>query len=147
MNLDRKILRDWRDKKESLLAVKNKNNKYRCNRKNGEKKNFSDQQEDEIKNWIIENRTKHIPVSTKNLISFAGSLNEKFKNKQNKTKLKWAYRFLKHYDFSIRRVSHLGQSLPRDNNVVKSKFISDIIKARKDLNIPYNEDCLIINMD
>ena len=31
--------------------------------------------------------------------------------------------------------------------MVKSKFISDIIKARKDLNIPYNEDCRIINMD
>lgn len=45
------------------------------------KKNFSDQQEDEIKKWIIENRTKHIPISTKSLISFAGSLNEKFKNK------------------------------------------------------------------
>ena len=40
LNLDRKMLRDWRDKKESLLAVKNKNNKYRCNRKNGEKKFF-----------------------------------------------------------------------------------------------------------
>ena len=41
LNLDKKILRDWRDKKESLLAVKNKNNKYRCNRKKGEKNFFS----------------------------------------------------------------------------------------------------------
>lgn len=31
--------------------------------------------------------------------------------------------------------------------MVKSKFISDIKKACKDLNIPYNEDCWIINMD
>ena len=78
---------------------------------------------------------------------FAGILNEKFKEKQNKTKLRWAYRYLRRNGFSIRRISHLGQFVPRDNNNIKSKFIADIIKARKELNIPYNEDCRIINMD
>ncbi len=46
---------------------------------------------------------------------FTGTLNETFKVKQNKTKLRWAYRFLKPNGFSIRSISHLGQSLPRDN--------------------------------
>ena len=40
LKIDRKVLRDWRDKKQSLMEVRNKNKKFRCNRNNGEKKNF-----------------------------------------------------------------------------------------------------------
>ena len=40
LKIDRKVLRDWRDKKQSLMEVRNKNKKFRCNRNNGEKKIF-----------------------------------------------------------------------------------------------------------
>jgi len=41
LKIDRKIFRDWRDNKiNSLMEVRNKNKKFRCNRNNGEKKIF-----------------------------------------------------------------------------------------------------------
>jgi hypothetical protein len=67
--------------------------------------------------------------------------------KKTNTKLRWAYRFLKRNGFSIRRITHLGQIIPTDNNDIKTKFIADIIKARKDLDISFNDNSRIINMD
>lgn len=81
LKIYRKILRDWRDKKDSLLEVKNKNNKFRCYRENTEKKTFSAEQEETIRNWIISIRSKHIPLSTKSLVCFAGKINDSFEKK------------------------------------------------------------------
>lgn len=103
--------------------------------------------EEKIKNWIISTQEKHLPLSTKTLICFAGKLNTSFEEKEIKTKLRWAYRFLKRLGFTIRWVSHFGQVIPRGNNNIKAKFISDIIKARKDLEIPYDDNSRIINLD
>ena len=70
LKIDRKILRDWWDKKASLLEVKNKNNKFRCHRENTEKKNFSEEQEEKIRNWIISIHNIHIPLSIYQIFSF-----------------------------------------------------------------------------
>ena len=99
LNIDRKVLRDWCNKKDYLLDVQNKNTKFRCHRDNEDKKIFSNKQEEEIKNWIIDIRKKHLPLSTKTLISFAGKLNHSFEEKKIKAKLRWAYRFLKRLRF------------------------------------------------
>ena len=147
LGISRKTLREWREKKSLLNDVINKGNRYRCDRKLGIKRNFTEEEEYLIKNWIIDCRKKYAPVSTKSLVCYAGSLNEDFKAKNLKVKLRWAYRYLKRNGFSIRRISHQGQFIPREHSVIKKKFINDIINRRKEINIEYDDNSRIINMD
>ena len=145
--IDRKVIRDWINKEEDLKNVKNNKNKYRCEKKSGIKRNFSDEEENLISEWISKNRAKKIPVSTKSLINYAGSLNQKFSDKPINIKLRWAYRFLKRNGFSIRRVSHIGQPIPKGKENIKNKFIQDLILKRNLTNIEADEDFKVINMD
>ena len=62
-------------------------------------------------------------------------------------KLRWAYRFLKRKGLSIRRISHHRQFIPREHSDIKTKFIKKVVEERKKLNIVYNEDYRINNMD
>lgn len=48
LGIDRKILRDWRDNKNSLTKVVNKDISFRCNRNTGIKTYFTDFEELEI---------------------------------------------------------------------------------------------------
>ena len=114
------------DKESSLLKVKNKDIKYRCNKTTGFIKVFTDEEEDLIYQLIIAQREKLLPVSNKSLISYAGSIKKEFSEKVINTQLQWAYRFLHRFGFSIRRISHKGQSLPEQRD-----FIEDIIKKEK----------------
>jgi biotin operon repressor len=147
LNIDRKIIRDWRDKRVALNNVQHKDKAFRCNRKTGPKKNFTDEEEFEISNWIIDCRKNYRPVSTKSVVSYASNLNEQFALKTINVKLRWAYRFLKRHGFAIRRVSHQGQTIPKAKSDLKSKFINEVIKIRKILNIPCDDNSRIINMD
>ena len=56
LNIDRKTLREWKEKETSLQLVKNKAIKYRCNKTKGFIKVFNDEEEDQIYNWIITKR-------------------------------------------------------------------------------------------
>ena len=47
----------------------------------------------------------------------------------------------------IRRISYIGQKIPKEIDKIKEKFISDIIEQRKNLEILFDEDFKIINMD
>ena len=147
LGISRKTLREWREKKSLLNDVINKSNRYRCDRKLGIKRNFTEEDEALIIIWIIECRKKYAPVSTKSLVCYAGSLNENFKAKNLKVKLRWAYRYLKRNGFSIRRISHQGQFIPREHSEIKKKFLIDIINRRKEINIDCNDNSRIINMD
>ena len=147
LGIDRKIIREWREKKNSLLKVENKENSFRCNRTIGLHTFFTESEEIEIIKWIAEMRSKGYAVSTKSLICFAGKINPKFKEKKLHQQLNWAYRFLKRKGFSIRRVSHIGQKVPKERNIIKSKFITEIINLRKDMSILYEDNFRILNMD
>ncbi len=61
-------------------------------------------------------REKFISVFSKNLNYFEGKINSKRKN--NKASITWAYRFLKRRGFNIRRISHIGQTVPREKNQI-----------------------------
>ena len=87
LNIDRKVLRDWMDKESSLLKVKNKDIKYRCDKTTGFIKVFTDEEEDLIYQLIIAQREKLLPVSNKSLISYAGSINKEFSEKMINTQL------------------------------------------------------------
>lgn len=79
LGIDRKIIREWSDNKNSLLKVANKETSFRCNRKTGIKSYFSDFEELEIIKWISEKCKELKPISTKSLVSFAGIIKPEFK--------------------------------------------------------------------
>ena len=62
------------------------------------------------------------------------------------TQLQQAYRFLLSYGFSIRRISHIGQALPDQKEIIKQKYVKYILKKER---IEYfrDEDLRIIKMD
>lgn len=119
------------------MKVQNKDNSFRCNRTIGLHIFFIDNEEIEIIKWIAEMRTKGYPASTKSLICFLGKINPKFKEKKFNQQLNWAYLFLKRKGFHIRRVSHIGQKVPKQRNDIKSQFFSEIINLRKGISILY----------
>ena len=88
LKIDRKNIRDLRDKRVALSNVQNKDKVFRCNRKTGLKKNFTDEEELEISNWIIDCRKNYRPVSTKSVVSYASNLNEQFALKTINVKLR-----------------------------------------------------------
>lgn len=147
LGIDRKTLRDWKDKKNQSLEIKNKDKRFRCKRTTGLTTFFPEDDEIIIKNWIISCRKKYVPVSTKSLVCYAGNINPTFKAKSLKVQLRWSYRFLRRHGFSIRRIFHVGQFVPRDSSQLKTKFINEIIDARKNNYIDYLENEKVINMD
>ena len=108
LGIDRSILRDWKKKRDQLLDVKNKDKQYRCKRTKGLNTIFTEDEELIIKNRIVSCRKNYAPLSTKTLICYAGNIKDKFKDKVLNLKLQKAYRFLKRYSFSKRRISHIG---------------------------------------
>ena len=59
----------------------------------------------------------------------------------------WCYRFIKRNGFSIRRVSHIGQTKSEDMNTLKDSFYKRSNIKKEKMNIPYDDDYTIINMD
>ena len=108
---------------------------------------FLNEEEDQIYNWIITKRENKLPISTKSLCCYAGTIKKEFADKMMNTQLQWAYRFLHRYGFSIRRISHTGLALSENRETIKQKFVEKLIKKRKELNILDDEDFRIINMD
>ena len=147
LGISRKSIRDWRDQKNALIDVKKKEIRYRCVRTKGLNTTLTEDEIINVQNWIIECRKKFMPVSAKSLVCYVGSINRAFKEKNLKVKLRWAYRYLKRYGYSIRRISHRGQFIPRKHEDIKENFIKDIILAPKNLNIEPDEDFRVINMD
>lgn len=107
-----------------MKIVSNKGKQFRCNRNTGKTTYFSEEEELKIYNWIIECRESGKPLSTKSVISYASKIKEDFFNKTLNTKLQWTYRFLKRYGFSIRRVSHKGQSIPEGKDNIKKNLLT-----------------------
>ena len=122
LSIDRKTIREWLQKEDCLKIVSNKGKQFRCNRNTGKTTYFSEEEELKIYNWIIECRESGKPLSTKSVISYASKIKEDFFNKTLNTKLQWTYRFLKRYGFSIRRVSHKGQSIPEGKDNIKKIY-------------------------
>ena len=146
LGIDRKTLIDWLKSETNLLAVKNKNKKFRCNKTKGIITNLS-KEEEKIMSWIIEKRENKKAISTKSLLAYACTLNRNLSLKNFNTQLKWVYRFIKRNVLSIRRISHIGQTLSESKETIFNKFKNEIIKKRKQMSILYDEDYRVVNMD
>ena len=114
--IDRSTIRNWKKNEDELLQVKYNKNKFRKKRNNGIIKNILYTQEENICNFIIDCREKNKAIGTKSIVCYAGKINAKIAENKIKTKLMWCYRFLKRHGFSIRRVSHIGQTIPENMN-------------------------------
>ena len=97
--------------------------------------------------WLSEKRKNKIELGTKSLISYACSLNQNFSNKSLTTQFKLVYRFTKRRGILIRRISHIGQTIPDNKNIIARKFTCEVIKKRKELGIEEDEDYRVVNMD
>ena len=75
------------DKESSLLLVKIKDLKYRCNKTEGFIKVFTDEEENQIFNWIITKRENKLPISTKSLCCYAVTIKKEFAEKTINTQL------------------------------------------------------------
>jgi len=93
--IDSKTIREWLKNEDSLKLVSYKSEKFRFNRNTGKTTYFTPEEELQIYNWIIECREGNKPVSTKNVISYAGNIKNEFYKKKMDTKLQWIYLFLK----------------------------------------------------
>jgi transposase len=109
--------------------------------------NFNYFEEMQLCEWINNLRNNKISVSTKSLILKACELKESFANKNIESKVAWVYRFLKRNGYSIRRVTHKGQNIPENVELLKKEFLNQVAEKRKELNMNFNDTWLIINMD
>ena len=80
---------------------------------------------------LLQNRENKLPIRTKSLCCYEGTLKKVFEDKMINTQLQWAYRFLHRYVFSIRRISHTGQALPENKETIKQKICGKINKEKE----------------
>ena len=64
-----------------------------------------------------------------------------------KSKVAWVYRFLKRNGYSIRKVTHKGQNIPENSELLKEEFLSEVAEKRKNIDMNFEDTYLIINMD
>ena len=87
---------------------------YKLNRINcsgqGVKARFFEYEE-EIVNYIFDKRKSNIPVTKSMVIGKIGSLYDEFNRKTRFAQLLSVYRLLKRNNLSLKRTSHLGQTL------------------------------------
>ena len=67
--INRKVLRDWVQKEESLKVIDKKDKKFRINKTSGFTTNLSEEEELGLVSWVRENRDKNKPISTKSLLA------------------------------------------------------------------------------
>ena len=77
----------------------------------------------------------------------ACELKEKFANKIIESKVAWAYRLLKRNGYSIRRVTHKGQNIQENAELLKKVFLNKVAEKRNELNVNFNDSWLTVNMD
>ena len=121
--INRSTIRNWIKNEDELLQVKYNKSKFRKNRKSGIIRIMSDTQEENICNFIIDCREKNKAIGPKSIVCYTGKINAQFAENKIKTKLMWCYRFLKRHGFSIRRVSHIGQTIPENMNTLIDTLI------------------------
>ena len=62
-------------------------------------------------------------------------------------KVAWVYKFLKRKGCSITRVTHKGQIMPENSEILKKEFLSEIAEIGKTLDINFEDTYLLINLD
>lgn len=93
--------------------------------------------------WVLEQRDKHVPISTRLLRAKAMSLMSS-SDKTFKACESWARRFRRRHNLVLRAGTSIAQKLPKDLEEKLSHFPESIRQVRANSDIPYH---LIGNMD
>jgi len=67
--------------------------------------------EEEIKAWILEQRSNDLPVRPKDVINRVIAVRPSFCGGKRKQLTRWVYKFLARKGFSLRRATRIGQKL------------------------------------
>ena len=86
--------------------------------------------EDKLFQFVEFNRKQGIPVTTSGLLIRFRQLNPEEKDLTNETLNKRIYRFLKRYNLSIRRPTHIGRGIYANNFKIADDFINKLIKLK-----------------
>ena len=135
-NVDRKRIREWREKKESIeKTVKTKKAKG-CQGKRveeGGRKPFSEKLDETVLEWVHERRSKGLRVSRKLIMKKAevlyddmvknGEPNEPFKASTG-----WLREFMKRYGLSLRRKTSMAQ---KDPDQLIDKLAAFVLHVRR----------------
>jgi hypothetical protein len=100
--------------------------------------------EPEIRDWISYNRDLGNPVTVWEIILKLTKLDESYKSKSVNALRKWCYKFLKRSMLTLRKSSHVGQSLPENAYQLITQFLQYVIRMR---NKKFFELAGIANMD
>ncbi|CAH1770491.1 4274_t:CDS:2, partial [Entrophospora sp. SA101] len=147
--IDPSMISRWQKQEEELDLVKQKKRR-RIGNNLGRKAKYPEA-EAELKAWIVEFRQDGIAVTPKIVKTYMKELlanqfsniypgaSEKFLASES-----WFYRFLRRYDFAMRRKTKIGQKLPAHLDIKLLEFQQFIIKKQKQFEYELSE---IGNMD
>jgi len=118
LNISYSSLREWIKQKPIILETKCKRNKY-CLEGAGKIPSTIEIEEELIKG-LEEQRRLEIGLTTNEIINKSLELYPENKNKSYSALHMWCFRFLKHYSYKIRAVTHIGQQLKEnvENNYI-----------------------------
>ena len=133
-NVDRKHIREWKDKKEELLFLKNKDHGAKRKRLEGAGRKPLDQQMEEVLiEWIYDRREKGLRVSRKLFMKKAlYTYNEKLKESDCDggttfvASTGWLQKFMRRNGLSLRRKTSVAQ---KDPSKLIYRLVSYIINA------------------
>ena len=129
-DLDESLLRDWRKNEAKILknldSCTNQQVQSPFRVKGGGRKVRDEDLEIEVYDWIISLRAQHLRVTRKAIQQkalFIAGPETDFKASRG-----WLEKFMKRYDLSLRRQTHISQRLPKD---VEDRITNFFIFLRK----------------
>ena len=111
LGIDESLIREWRKHKKEMEHYTTREAAKKCRLPGGGRKAAYISEEEQLSQWIIQQRELHLRVSRLDLAKKAKELikDENFKGSRG-----WVDNFLHRNHFSIRRNTTVGQRLPTD---------------------------------
>ena len=144
LGIDDHCLREWLQQEKYLNDMNNKKEKYRL--EGAGRLPDSIEYEEKLLKWIGEQRRLGIGISTNDIIYKAFEFDKTMRDKKYKTLLEWCYQLLKRYSYSIRKITHVGQSIKSSSKEDYKHFLEIVYAIRKE-NGDFKNNFNIFNMD
>ena len=132
------MVRKWKQQKESLSLVKRSKLSFRS------RKAMWPQLEEQLEEWILQQRKESISVSTVSICLKAKSLADEMKICGFLGGPSWCFRFMKCHNLSVCTRTTISQALPEDTQEKLDNFRSYCVKIIKEFDIQPRH---ITNMD
>lgn len=110
-NVDSKKIWEWCSQKEQLLSLKKKGKSRSKQLNEGGRKSMNESMDEELFQWIVDLRTRHLRVSRRMIWEQAKILGTKAGFQASK---RWLQLFMKRKSLSLRRKTTVCQRTPAD---------------------------------